>query len=215
MYRPAAFDVADRDELFDLIEHAAFGHLVTMGPSGFDATGLPFMVDRDVGPSGRLRGHVARANSQWRTIDGAPALVLLPLTDAYVSPSSYPSKAEHGKVVPTWNYEVVHVHGTVQIRDDHEWLRELVTDLTDQHEAHRSVESRWAVTDAPNDFIGKQLQAIVGIEVQIESIDGKRKLSQNRSEADRLGAAAALGSSPLRRDQAVAEAMGWLPDPAS
>jgi transcriptional regulator len=215
MYRPAAFDVADRDELFDLIERAAFGHLVTMGPSGFDATGLPFMVDRDAGPTGRLRGHVARANPQWRDIDGVSTLVLFPLTDAYVSPSSYPSKAEHGKVVPTWNYEVVHVHGTVQIHDDPEWLRELVTDLTGQHEAARSVESPWAVTDAPSDFIDKQLRAIVGVEVQIESIEGKRKLSQNRSEADRLGAAGALASSMRRGDQAVAEAMGRLSDTAS
>ncbi|HYN31879.1 MAG TPA: FMN-binding negative transcriptional regulator [Ilumatobacteraceae bacterium] len=215
MYRPAAFDVADRDELFDLIERAAFGHLVTIGPSGFDATGLPFMVDRDAGPSGRLTGHVARANSQWRDIAGASALVLFPLTDAYVSPSSYPTKAEHGKVVPTWNYEVVHVHGTVRIHEDPDSLRELVTGLTDQHEAARSVESPWAVADAPGDFIDKQLRAIVGIEVQIESIEGKRKLSQNRSEADRLGAAAALASSPRRRDQAVAEAMGRLSDPAS
>jgi transcriptional regulator len=215
MYRPAAFDVADRGELFDLIERAAFGHLVTMGPSGFDATGLPFMVDRDAGPTGRLRGHVARANAHWRAIDGAPALVLFRLTDGYVSPSWYPSKGEHGKVVPTWNYEVVHVHGTVRIHDDPEWLRELVNDLTDQHEAARSIESPWAVTDAPSDFIDKQLRAIVGIEVQVESIEGKRKLSQNRSEADRLGAATALASSPRRRDQAVAEAMGRLPDAAS
>lgn len=215
MYRPAAFDVADRDELFDLIERAAFGHLVTMGKSGFDVTGLPFMVDRDAGPTGRLRGHFARANMQWQAIDGVSALVLFPLADGYVSPSSYPSKAEHGKVVPTWNYEVVHVHGTVQIRDDPEWLRTVVTDLTDQHEAARSVESPWAVTDAPGDFIDKQLLAIVGIEVQIDSIEGKRKLSQNRSEADRRGAAAALASSPRPRDQAVAEAMGRLPDPAS
>ncbi len=193
MYRPAAFDVADRDELFDLIERAAFGHLVTMGQGGFDATGLPFLVDRRAGPAGRLRGHVARANTQWRSIDGVTALVLFPITDGYVSPSSYPSKAEHGKVVPTWNYEVVHVHGAVQIHDDPEWLREVVVDLTDRHEAARSVEPPWAVTDAPADFIDRQLRAIVGIEVQIESIEGKRKLSQNRSEADRLGAAADTG----------------------
>jgi transcriptional regulator len=212
MYRPAAFDVADRDELFDLIELAAFGHLVTMAQGGFDATGLPFVVDRDSGPAGRLRGHVARANTQWRSIDGVAALVLFPITDGYVSPSTYPSKAEHGKVVPTWNYEVVHVHGRVQIHDDHEWLRAIVTDLTDRHEAARSVESPWAVTDAPGDFIDKQLKAIVGIEVQIESVEGKRKLSQNRSEADRVGAAAALAGSPSLGDQAVAEAMARLPD---
>jgi transcriptional regulator len=186
-----------------------------MGPNGFDATGLPFIVDRDAGPTGRLRGHVARANTQWRDIDGLSALVLFPLTDGYVSPSSYPSKAEHGKVVPTWNYEVVHVLGTVHIHDDPEWLRSVVTDLTDQHEANRSVESPWAVTDAPDDYIDKQLRAIVGIEVQVESIEGKRKLSQNRSEADRLGAAAALASSPRRRDQAVAAAMDRLSDAAS
>ena len=141
--------------------------------------------------------------------------MLFPITDGYVSPSSYPSKAEHGKVVPTWNYEVVHVHGAVQIHDDPEWLREVVVDLTDRHEAARSVEPPWAVTDAPGDFIDRQLRAIVGIEVQIESIEGKRKLSQNRSEADRLGAAAALASSPRLGDQAVAEAMGRLPDAPS
>ena len=193
MYRPAAFDVADRDELFDLIERAAFGHLVTMGQGGFDATGLPFLVDRRAGPAGRLRGHVARANTQWRSIDGVAALVLFPITDGYVSPSSYPSKAEHGKVVPTWNYEVVHVHGAVQIHDDPEWLREVVVDLTDRHEATRSVEPPWAVTDAPGDFIDRQLRAIVGIEVQIESIEGKAQAQPEPVRGRPVGRGGGIG----------------------
>ena len=165
-----------------------------------------------LGRRGRLRGHVARANTQWRYIDGVAALVLFPITDGYVSPSSYPSKAEHGKVVPTWNYEVVHVHGTVQIHDDPEWLRELVTDLTDQHEAARSVDRPWAVTDAPATSSTNNC--------------GPSSASRCRSSRSRANASSARTDPRptgwARRphwhrrradgDQAVAEAMGRLPD---
>ena len=207
MYRPAAFDVAEERELFDLIEDASFGHLVTNGPDGFDATGLPLILDPRSGPRGHLRGHVARANPQWRATNGARAFVLFPLLDGYVSPSWYPSKAEHGKVVPTWNYEVVHVHGTITVHDDVDWVRALVTDLTDRHEARGASDRPWAVTDAPPQFIDSQLRAIVGIEVEIERVEGKRKLSQNRSDRDRSGVVDGLAGSPRLGDRAVAEAM--------
>ncbi len=197
--------------MLDMVDDAAFGHLVTTGPDGFASTSLPFLVDRDAGVSGRLRGHVARANPHWRTIDGAATLVIFPLTDSYVSPSWYPSKAEHGKVVPTWNYELVHVHGTVHVHDDPEWVRVLVADLTQRHESARSGPNPpWQVTDAPSDYIAGQLRAIVGIEVEISSIEAKRKLSQNRPEADRSGVEAALAGSDRPADLDVATAMRRL-----
>jgi transcriptional regulator len=208
MYRPAAFDVAELDVMLDMVDEAAFGHLVTVGPNGFASTALPFLVDRKSGSRGRLRGHLARANPHWRTIDGASTLVIVPLADGYVSPSWYPSKAEHGRVVPTWNYELVHVHGTARIRDDRTWVRQVVTDLTDRHESARSAPPpRWEVTDAPPDFIDAQLRAIVGVEVEISAVEAKRKLSQNRPEGDRAGVETALARSDRPGDHGVADAM--------
>jgi transcriptional regulator len=211
MYRPAAFDVEDLDEMLAMVDQAALGHLVTTGPDGFASTSLPFLVDRDAGPRGELRGHVARANPHSRTIDGAATLVIFPLADGYVSPSWYPSKLEHGKVVPTWNYELVHVHGTVRVHDDAEWVRTLVTDLTDRHESARpGGPPAWQVTDAPTAYIDGQLRAIVGIEVEISSIEAKRKLSQNRPEGDRTGVETALAGSDRPGDHDVAAAMRRL-----
>jgi transcriptional regulator len=211
MYRPAAFDIDDLDEMLDMVELAALGHLVTTTSDGLASTSLPFLVDRLGGPNRHLRGHVARANPHWRTIDGASTLVIFPLADGYVSPSWYPSKADHGKVVPTWNYELVHVHGTVRVHDDAEWVRTLVTDLTDRHESARSGSPEpWQVTDAPADYIDGQLRAIVGIEVEISSIEAKRKLSQNRPEGDRTGVETALAASDRPRDHGVAAAMRRL-----
>lgn len=207
MYRPAAFDAADRDDLYDMIEQETFGHLVTVGPNGLDSTGLPFLLDR---ADGVLRGHLARANSHWRTLDESSTLVIFASSDAYVSPSWYPSKHEHGRVVPTWNYEVVHVHGPVRVHDDLEWTRSLVSDLTERHESARSSAVPWAVTDAPPEFIDAQLRAIVGISVGIASIEGKRKLSQNRSADDRAGVVEGLGRSDRFDDRSVAEAMTLL-----
>jgi transcriptional regulator len=211
MYRPAAFDVEELDVMLAMVDQAALGHLVTTGPDGFASTSLPFLVDRDAGPSGHLRGHVARANPHWRTIDGAATLVIFAVADCYVSPSWYPSKIEHGKVVPTWNYELVHVHGTVRVHDDPEWVGALVSDLTDRHESARSVPpARWKVTDAPVRYIDGQLRAIVGVEVEISSIEAKRKLSQNRPEGDRTGVETALAGSDRPGDHDVAAAMRRL-----
>ncbi len=207
MYRPTAFDVTDDGEVFDLVEATAFGHLVTVGSNGFDSTAMPFVLDIDGDRAHCLRGHVARANSHWRTIDGASAFVLFAPVDSYVSPSLYPSKAVDPRVVPTWNYEVVHVHGTVVVHDDADWVRMVVGDLTERHEAKRAPASPWAVGDAPAEFIDRQLRAIIGIEVQIEQIEAKRKLSQNRSVADQAGVATGLAASTELADQSVAAVM--------
>jgi len=214
MYNPPHHRVDDRAKVSDLIDTAAFGHLVSYGMHGFNATGLPLLLDRTAGPFGSLRGHFARANGQWKRVDGSDVFVLFPLADAYVTPAWYPSKAEHGRVVPTWNYEVVHVHGTARIHDDVEWVRQIVTDLTEHHEELRAKHGGhevWAVTDAPADFIDKTLSAIVGIEIEISLLEGKQKLSQNRSAEDRAGVAEGLSLSATASDRALADAMRRQP----
>jgi transcriptional regulator len=146
---------------------------------------LPFVVDDELS---ELRAHVARANQHWRDIDGLEALMIVASTDAYISPRRYPSKAEHGRVVPTRNYEVIHLHGTIEIHDDASWKADLVTAPTDHHESRVDDPNHpesWAVSDAPSDFIDAQLRAIVGVRMTITSIEAKRKLSQNKSAADR------------------------------
>lgn len=210
MYNPSANRVDDVAMIHELIERARFAHVISHADDVFASSGLPLLLDRSAGEFGVLRGHFARANDQWKALDGASVLALFPLTDGYVTPSRYPSKAEHHRVVPTWNYEVVHAHGTVRIHDDPAWVRKLVADLTDHHEAARhdlDIAPQWAVTDAPSDFIDKQLRAIVGIEIKITQLDGKRKLSQNRSDADRLEVIVGHATSPAEDDRALAVAM--------
>ena len=210
MYNPPVNRLDDVAMIHELIERGRFAHVISHADDAFASSGLPLLLDRSTGEFGALRGHFARANDQWTALDGASVRALFPLTDGYVTPSRYPSKAEHHRVVPTWNYEVVHAHGTVRIHDDPAWVRRLVSDLTDHHETARhdlDVAPRWAVTDAPSDFIDKQLRAIVGIEIEITRLDGKRKLSQNRSDADRLEVIAGHATSPAERDRALAVAM--------
>jgi transcriptional regulator len=174
VYVPAHFAVEDAD-VRQLLAQARAADLITAGPDGFDATMLPFLHDAE---RGTLSGHVARNNEHWKRADGRPCLVILRGPDAYVSPGWYASKAEHGRVVPTWNYMTVHVHGTVTVHDDVVWLEDLVRRLTGHHEAGRP--APWSVDDAPEKFIAGQLRAIVGIEVRIDRIEAKFKLSQNR-----------------------------------
>jgi len=173
--------------------------LVTVGEDGApDATLLPVLWEGD-----RLVGHLARANAHWRRIvDGSPALAVVTGADTYVSPSWYASKAEHGRVVPTWNYTVVHLRGPVTVHDDPAWVRGLVTRLTDRHEQGRA--EPWAVTDAPADYVEKNLRPIVGVELAVASVEAKAKLSQNRSEADRAGVAAGLAADGRDPDGLVA-----------
>lgn len=211
MYMPAAFTVEDRGLIVEVLRQTAFGHLVTTVPdgtaSGLNATALPFVIDEDLAT---LRAHFSRANNHWRSIDGQNALFIVPTHDAYVSPRWYQSKAEHGKVVPTWNYELIHLHGTVTIHDDPVWTLDLVSTLTDQneHEASKTgAGDAWGVADAPEDFIAGQLKAIVGVEFTITEIEAKRKLSQNRAEPDRLGARAGLAASADHGDNDLARLM--------
>ena len=188
LYLPR-FNVMDADDVRPFVEAVATAQLVTVGADGApDATFLPVLWEGD-----RLVGHVARANAHWRRIvDGSPALAIVTGPDTYVSPSWYAAKAEHGKVVPTWNYSVVHLRGRITVHDDPNWVRGLVTRLTDRHEADRA--EPWAVTDAPEDYVSKNLRPIVGVELAVESVEAKAKLSQNRSDDDRQGVARGLAA---------------------
>ena len=209
VYNPPANRVSV-DEAVWMIRSSGFGHLVSLGPHGLTASGLPFVAESE-DETLVLRGHLARANAQWRTLDGADVLVIFPLTDGYVSPAWYPSKAENPRVVPTWNYEVVHVHGKVVVHNDATWTEQLVRDLTERHEAVRVGENStapvWSVDDAPATFLTKQLRAIVGIEIVAGHIEGKRKLSQNRSDVDQAGVVQGLERSDTTAARALAEAM--------
>jgi len=190
MYNPAAFR-EDRAEVLErLIADYPLAALVTWGTRGLDATHLPMLYFSE---DGVLRGHVARANPQWREYEGgSEALAIFSGPQHYVTPNWYPSKQEHGKVVPTWNYVIVHARGTLSFHHDPQWLGGLVSVLTDAQE--RSSPAPWRVADAPADFIENQLRAIVGVEMKISSLEGKWKLSQNRSEADHEGVIAGLAS---------------------
>ena len=192
MYLPAHFDEKRLDVLHALVRRHPFGLLVTQTADGPSANGIPFILDADGAAGlGTLRGHVARANPVWReTATDVPSLVVFQGPDAYVSPSWYPSKAEHGKVVPTWNYVMVQARGRLRAIDDPAWLLRLVTRLTERHEAPRS--APWAVSDAPADYVQTMLRAIVGIELELTSLRGKWKVTQNRPAADRAGVVTGL-----------------------
>ena len=193
------FNVMPDDEVRGFVAAVGTAQLVTVAADGTpDATFLPVLWRGD-----RLVGHLARANPHWKAIvDGSSALAVVTGPDAYVSPSFYATKREHGRVVPTWNYSAVHLRGPVRVIDDAAWLRELVGALTDHHEAPR--DEPWAVEDAPSRYVEGQLKAIVGVELDVESVEAKAKLSQNRSEEDRAGVVAGLTGTP---GEAVADAM--------
>ena len=205
MYLPGHFEETRLDELHRLVDEHPFGALVVRGPNGLDANHLPFLLEPSAGAHGRLLAHVARANPLWREArDGDEALVIFRAEDAYVSPNWYPSKHEAHRQVPTWNYRVVHVHGTLAIRDDERFVRGVVARLTRVHEARTGSATPWRMGDAPADYLDRMLGAIVGIEVEITAIVGKWKLGQNKDERDRLGAAQALSERGL---EAIAAAM--------
>lgn len=178
MYVPTHF-APDDQHVQDLLDRHGAADLITAGADGLEATMLPFVHDRD---HGSLLGHLARNNQHWQRADGRPCLVIVRGPDSYISPSWYASKAEHGRVVPTWNYMTAHVHGSVTVHDDPDWLDDLVRRLTRKHESGRA--EPWSVEDAPERFVRGQLRAIVGVEVRIERIEAKFKLSQNRPAAD-------------------------------
>ena len=184
MYNPPHFEETRPEILRDLIVTHPLGALVTLTSAGLDANHIPFEFADDGGPCGTLRGHVARANPGWQNFSpGVDALVIFQGPSAYITPSWYETKKETGKVVPTYNYCTVHAHGPLVTHDDREWVRAMVTRLTQRFESTRP--APWAVADAPADFIDKQLAAIVGIEIPIAKLVGKWKVSQNRPAADR------------------------------
>jgi transcriptional regulator len=186
LYNPPHFRQTDAAPLIAALADQPFATLASNGPEGPVISHLPLFYDSEGGPLGRLIGHVARANPHGKVADVAlPSVAVFQGPDAYISPGWYPAKAEHGKVVPTWNYSVIHATGRLVIHDDAEWLRDAVTRLTTRHEGARV--QPWAVSDAPEDFIRAQLKGIVGIELVLTAIEGKAKLSQNRNEADHAG----------------------------
>ncbi len=194
MYTPAHFEETRHEVLRGLIASHPLGALVTLGSTGLDANHIPFelAVAPEDGPLGTLRAHVARANPVWRDFArDVDVLVLFQGPQAYITPTWYvESKPADGKVVPTWNYCVVHVHGRLVVRDDRDWLRAQVGRLVERHESTQP--KPWHVTDAPADYLEKQLAAIVGIEIPLTRLAGKWKVSQNRPAADRAGVAAGL-----------------------
>lgn len=203
MYTPPAFREDDPAMLRAIMREARLATLVTATAEGLVATPLPLFLDPDEGELGTIYGHLARANRQWTLAPAGEALAIFSGPDAYVSPSFYPSKQEHGKVVPTWNYAAVHAYGPVEFFEEEARLRDAVTRLTDLYEHPRS--DPWAVTDAPERFVDAQLRGIVGVRLPIARIEGKRKMSQNRPAADREGVVAGLGASESETDRRVAE----------
>jgi len=206
MYIPKHFEEKDPAILQALVRAHPFGTWVTQGEDGEPiANHVPFLLDAERGPHGTLVAHVARANPIWkdfsRTVD---SIVVFQGPQTYISPSWYASKREHGKVVPTWNYAVVHAHGRPRAIEDAAWLRQLVSRLTETHEAGNP--QPWKVSDAPADFIDRSLEAIVGIEIPLTRIEGKWKTSQNRTQADRHGVVAGLSA----RDDEASAAMAAI-----
>lgn len=202
MYVPSFTAVGDEIELRAMVAAWRTGWLV-----GADADGVPVatllpVIWRDA----TVYAHMARANPQWRSFGAdVPVLLICAGPQAYVSPTWYPSKAEHGKVVPTWNYSAVHITGTVVVHEDPRWLRQAVTELTDLHEQDRT--PRWRVSDAPEPYVDRELRGIVGIELRVNRVEGKAKLSQNRSDADRAGVVRGLRAEAHPEATSVADAV--------
>jgi transcriptional regulator len=202
MYLPDTFREDDLQTLHAFIRAHPLATLITAEPGGLLANLVPFTL-MNVGDNGTLRAHIAKANHQVNALSsGAETLVVFQGPDAYITPSWYVSKQEHGQVVPTWNYVVVQVRGTPRVIDDPDWLRTQIHHLTTMQEGKRA--APWSVSDAPEPFVSGQIKAIVGVEIPISSIVGKWKVSQNRSEADRHGVAEGL------RREGISEEMASL-----
>jgi transcriptional regulator len=190
MYIPAHFAENRPEQLHRIIREHPLGALVTQCSDDLDADHVPFELDPEVGPHGLLTAHVARANTVWQRCAGSKVMVMFRGAEAYISPSWYPTKHEAHRQVPTWNYEVVHAHGILTVRDDERFVRGLVARLTRRHEAGEP--TPWKMGDSAPEFIDTLLKSIVGIEVAITSLVGKSKLSQNKEARDRAGASDAL-----------------------
>ena len=202
MYNPPAFQEQDIAIVHAMIRESRLANLVTVSALGMIASPIPMILEAGEGKHGVLYGHVAKANPQCRSAPTGEALAIFMGPDAYISPSYYQTKRETGKVVPTWNYLAVHAYGRVEFFHEADRLLRVVSALTTRHE--QAMAAPWKVTDAPSDFIAAQLKGIVGIRLEISRLEGKRKLSQNRNEADRAGVVAGLGASDDPGDRAIA-----------
>lgn len=206
MYCPAAFRQDDLPSLHAQIHASGLAIVTSSGAQGLQASHLPLLLEPGEGEFGTLYGHFARANGHWRDLaSGAEALVVFSGADAYVHPGWYPAKAEHGKVVPTWNYIAVHAWGQAEVFDEPERLLKLVSRLSERHEQGRP--QPWAVSDAPRDYIDSMLRAIVGFALPIRRLEGKWKLSQNRSSNDQASVRTGLATSNNPRDHELAARM--------
>lgn len=203
MYQVAAFREERIEVMHALIRAHPLAMLVTRADGNLEANHLPLLIDPLPSPHGTLRGHVARANPLWRQLHEGDVLAVFQGPQLYVTPSWYAEKSASGKVVPTWNYAVVHARGPLIVHDDRDWLRDLVSRLTDQQEA--AMPQPWGINDAPADYIERMLGAIVGIEIPLSSLEGKWKVSQNRAEADRAGVVAGLMERADPQAQAMAD----------
>jgi transcriptional regulator len=199
MYVPAHFRESRAEVLHEFIERHPLATLVVRTASGLDANHIPMELQVPGDGTARLRGHVARANPVWQqALAGEPVLAIFTGPQHYVTPSWYPSKQRHGKVVPTWNYSAVHAEGHIRFVEDAPWVRVLVGSLTDAHEGRRA--APWKVEDAPEDYVAAMLRAIVGFEIEVSSLVGKFKASQNREAADREGVATGLAETGIGGD---------------
>ncbi len=203
MYLPKHFDQPSVDILHQLMQAQPLAMLVTLSADGLNANHIPFHLSADAGSLGTLRGHVARANPVWReSSQETEVLVIFQGPEAYITPSWYPTKAEHGKAVPTWNYAVAHAYGKLRVCDDVVWLRSHLAALTDHNEA--AFAEPWQVSDAPADYTEKLMAAIVGIEIEITRLIGKWKVSQNQPAENRVGVVQALQASGAANALAMA-----------
>jgi transcriptional regulator len=202
MHVPPAFKDNDLESIRATIRAARLANLVTATADGAIATPLPLFLDESEGEHGVLYGHLAKGNPQWRSAPIGEALAIFMGPEAYVTPSWYATKQETGEVVPTWNYIAVQAYGPVEFFHEPERLLDAVTRLTNIHEQPRA--QPWAVSDAPAEFIASQLRGIVGVRIPVTRFEGKRKMSQNRPEADRVGVAAGLAASEKPQDREVA-----------
>jgi transcriptional regulator len=214
MFVPTDFAETRTPVLHELIRRRPLAAVITTTAGGLEANHIPLLLEPHVGTLGLLRGHVARANPIWRdTPNGSAALALFQGPQHYISPSWYPAKREHGRVVPTWNYAVVHARGAIEWFDASDELRALLDALVDEHERGR--DAPWQITDAPADFIDRMVGRIVGFRIAITELTGKWKLSQNRSAADRAGVAAGLATVVAGEAQTMADLMAGPAAPSA
>jgi len=203
MYIPKKFQQDDIKNFKDVMIEYPFATLITHNETGTDAEHIPLLLNR-VNDKDVLQGHIAKANPLWKNIkENTPVLIVFNGPNCYISPNYYPTKQDHGKVVPTWNYVVVHVKGIISAIHDEKWKLKMIDNLTNQHEKHQA--NPWVITDAPSEYINKMLPAIVGLEIEILSINGKWKVSQNQPERNKQGIYTALAQEGDHNAHKIAE----------